>query len=107
MTAVEFLEEQIEKFHNWKLNQVFDENCFDEIELNKAIQQAKEMEKEQKGYSEEEVEKLIRITYQETMKAMVDWFKNNKDKTPQDAESAIINYVYPRLSKKGIKFKNK
>lgn len=47
MTAVEWLEEQVIKFHNWKLNQVFDENCFDEIELNKAIQQAKVMEKEQ------------------------------------------------------------
>ena len=47
-TAVEWLEEQVIKFHNWKLNPVFDENCFDEIELRKAIQQAKEMEKEQK-----------------------------------------------------------
>ena len=46
-TAVEWLEEQVIKFHNWKLNPVFDENCFDEIELRKAIQQAKEMEKEQ------------------------------------------------------------
>ena len=46
-TAVEWLEGQIEKFHNWKLNPVFDENCFDEIELKKAIQQAKEMEKQQ------------------------------------------------------------
>ena len=47
-TAVEWLEEQVIKFHNWKLNPVFDENCFDEIELRKAIQKAKEMEKEQK-----------------------------------------------------------
>jgi hypothetical protein len=46
-TAVEWLEEQVIKFHNWKLNPVFDENCFDEIELRKAIQQAKAMEKEQ------------------------------------------------------------
>ncbi len=46
--AVEWLEEQVIKFHNWKLNPVFDENCFDEIELRKAIQQAKEMEKEQR-----------------------------------------------------------
>ena len=45
-TAVEWLEEQLLKFHNWKLNPVFDENCFDEIELRKAIQQAKEMEKQ-------------------------------------------------------------
>lgn len=47
-TAVEWLEEQIIKFHNWKRNPVFDENCFDEIELNKAIKQAKEMDKIQK-----------------------------------------------------------
>ena len=46
-TAVEFLEEQIEKFHNWKLNPIYDENCFDEIELRKSIQQAKEMENKQ------------------------------------------------------------
>lgn len=46
-TAVGWLEEQIKKFHNWKLNPLYDENCFDEIELFKAIQQAKEMEKEQ------------------------------------------------------------
>ena len=46
-TPVEWLEEQVIKFHNWKINPVFDENCFDEIELRKAIQQAKEMEKEQ------------------------------------------------------------
>jgi hypothetical protein len=46
-TAVEWLEEQVIKFHNWKLNPLFDENCFDEIELRKAIQKAKEMEKNQ------------------------------------------------------------
>jgi hypothetical protein len=46
LTAVEWLEEQIIKFHNWKLNPTFDENCFDEIELNKAIQQAKRMERD-------------------------------------------------------------
>lgn len=47
MTAVEFLEKEIEKFHNWKLNSIFDKNCFDEIELLKAINQAKELEKQQ------------------------------------------------------------
>lgn len=46
-TAVEWLEKQIKKFHNWKINPVFDENCFDEIELAKAIQKAKEIEKQQ------------------------------------------------------------
>jgi hypothetical protein len=47
MTAVEMLEEQIIRFHNWKLNPIYDENCFDEIELDKAIKQAKLMEKHQ------------------------------------------------------------
>ena len=46
-TAVKWLEEQIIRFHNWKLNPIYDENCFDEIELDKAIKQAKEMEKQQ------------------------------------------------------------
>ena len=45
MTIVEYLEEKIIRFHNWKLNPIYDENCFDEIELDKAIKQAKEMEK--------------------------------------------------------------
>lgn len=46
-TAVEWLETQIIKFHIWKRNPIYDENCFDEIELKKAIEQAKEMEKQQ------------------------------------------------------------
>ena len=46
-TAVEWLEEQVKKFHNWKQNPIYDENCFDEIELSKSINQAKEMEKQQ------------------------------------------------------------
>ena len=46
-TAVGWLETKIVKFHNWKQNPIYDENCFDEIELNKAIQQAKELEKQQ------------------------------------------------------------
>jgi regulator of sirC expression with transglutaminase-like and TPR domain len=58
-------------------------------------------------YSEEEVEVLIKTTYEETMRAMVDWFINNKDKNQEEMESAIKNYVYPRLAEKGIKFKNK
>ena len=62
---------------------------------------------QERSYSEEEVENLIRTTYEETMRAMIDWFTNNKDKTLQDAESAIDNYVYPRLAEKGIKFKKK
>lgn len=47
MTAVEWLERQIVKYHIWKLNPVYDENCFDEIELSKAIIKAKELEKQQ------------------------------------------------------------
>jgi len=46
-TAVEWLEGQIIKFHYWKRNPEFDEDCFDEIELHKSIQKAKEIEKEQ------------------------------------------------------------
>jgi hypothetical protein len=46
-TAVEWLEGQIIKFHYWKRNPEFDEDCFDEIELHKSIQKAKEMQKEQ------------------------------------------------------------
>lgn len=46
-TAVKWLETQIVKFHNWKLNPIYDKNCFDEIELTNAIQKAKEMEKQQ------------------------------------------------------------
>lgn len=74
---------------------------------NTLVEQAKEMEKKQQKFSEEEVEKLIKTTYEETMGAMVDWFINNKDKNQEEMESAIENYVYPKLSKKGIKFKNK
>ena len=57
-TAVEWLESQIIKFHNWKRNPIYDENCFDEIELDKSINQAKEMEKQQQDknkYSEEDM----------------------------------------------------
>jgi hypothetical protein len=60
---------------------------------------------QQNSYSEEEVEVLIKTTYEETMRAMVDWFTNNKDKNQEDMESAINNYVYPRLAEKGINFK--
>jgi len=58
-TAVEFLETQIIKFHKWKLNSIYDENCFDEIELHKAINQAKKIENKQKGYSKEEAKKFM------------------------------------------------
>jgi hypothetical protein len=39
------------------------------------------------------------------MRGMVEWFTNNKDKDPMDAESAIGHYIYPRLAEKGIIFK--
>jgi hypothetical protein len=58
-------------------------------------------------YNDLEVETLVRTTYEETMRAMIDWFENNKDKSPRDAESVIDNYVYPRLEEKGIVFKKK
>lgn len=47
LTAVEWLQKEIIKFHNWKLNPIYDENCFDEIELEKSIIKAKELEKQQ------------------------------------------------------------
>ena len=53
----------------------------------------------------QETESLIRTTYEETMRGMVEWFTNNKDKDPMDAESAIDHYIYPRLAEKGIIFK--
>jgi hypothetical protein len=59
----------------------------------------------QQEQNDKNIESLLRITYEETMKAMVDWFINNKDKNPQEAESAIDYYVYPRLYEKGINFK--
>ncbi len=45
--SIEFLEMQFEKYLNWKRNPVFDENCFDEIELMKSFKQAKAMHKEE------------------------------------------------------------
>jgi len=47
LTAVEWLQKEIIKFHNWKLNPIYDEDCFDEIELEKSIIKAKELEKKQ------------------------------------------------------------
>ena len=88
-TPVEWLEEQINKFHNWKLNPIFDENCFDEIELLKAIQQAKEMENQQKCYSEKEVVELNLRYLQELGKQQSEnghwinfkeWFEKFKNK---------------------------
>jgi hypothetical protein len=54
-TSIEWLEEQIIKFHKWKLNPIHDENCFDEIELDKAIKKAKKMHKIEimKAYSKQ------------------------------------------------------
>lgn len=73
MTAVEWLERQIAKYHNWKLNPIYDENCFDEIELNKAIVRAKEMEKQQiigaykeaitNGFYDEDAEQYYNETF--------------------------------------------
>jgi hypothetical protein len=66
-----------------------------------------QQEQDKNMFSEEEVEVLIKTTYEETMRAMVDWFVNNKYKNQEEMESAIENYVYPRLAEKGIKFKKK
>lgn len=67
--VVEWLEEQVIKFHNWKLNPVFNEHCFDEIELHKSIQQAKEMElaKLKEAYSMGRLGKSIK-EFNETFK---------------------------------------
>jgi hypothetical protein len=52
-TPVSWLAEQIERFHEWKLKPIYDENCFDEIELSKAIRTSLEMEsKKQQKYDE-------------------------------------------------------
>ena len=95
---------------DWLMAQLYKKGFIKEVDGNEPINlmnQAKEMEKQQQGYSEEDVEVLIKTTYEETMRAMVDWFINNKDKNQEEMESAIKNYVYPRLAEKGIKFKNK
>jgi len=47
MTAVEWLGEQIRKFHKWKASEQLDENKFDAIDLLLAVREAKQMEKEQ------------------------------------------------------------
>jgi hypothetical protein len=91
----------------WYFKQMQSKEKFTQDEFDSIYQQAKEMEKQQQVYSEEEVEVLIKTTYEETIRAMVDWFINNKDKNQEEMESAIENYVYPRLAQKGIKFKNK
>lgn len=93
VTAVEWLVEELE------------DNGINLDLASEIVEQAKEIEKEKQGYSEEVVENLIRTTYEETMRAMIDWFVNNKDKNQEEMESAIDNYVYPRLAKKGINFK--
>ena len=52
-TAVEWLEQEIFRKYKFTLQQL---NC---QPLEEAIQQAKEMEKQQQGYSEEEVLQLV------------------------------------------------
>jgi len=53
MTAVEWLEKEIFRKYKFTLQQL---NC---QPLEEAIKQAKEMEKKQQGYSEEEVLQLV------------------------------------------------
>lgn len=49
-------------------------------------------------------EKAIKITYQESMRGMTEWFINNKDKDSAEAESPTEVYIFPRLKEKGIEF---
>lgn len=49
-------------------------------------------------------ETVIKKTYEETMRGMTEWFINNKNKEPEEAESAIEKYIYPRLKEQGIEF---
>lgn len=48
-SSIEYLKIQFEKYLNWKCNPIFDENCFDEIELMKSLEQAKAMHREEHG----------------------------------------------------------
>jgi hypothetical protein len=88
---------------NWTIDNIGNPNPesgkkFDEVLGKYKIIISKEEPKQ-------DTESLIRTTYEETMRGMVEWFANNKDKDPMDAESAIDNYIYPRLAEKGIVFK--
>ena len=74
MTAVEFLSEQIRLTNIEGLR----------FQLWDAIEQAKEMEKQQQGYSEEEVKQIIDATlieYSDFVLADIpEWFKKFKKK---------------------------
>ena len=75
MTAVEWLISKIERNENPSLTQK---------EVIEYIEQAKEMEKQQQGYSEEEVKQIIDATlieYSDFVLADIpEWFKKFKKK---------------------------
>ncbi len=102
MTAVEFLESQIIKFHNWKLNPKYDENCFDEIELDKAIKQAKEMEKQQ--IIDARVKKPLESEWLEAEQYYNETFNKQIEITNKEYNT-LINSLYPKDNSKT--FKNK
>lgn len=77
-SAVEYLEEE--------LNQLLVLFSTKEVEqVNTAIEQAKEIEKQQQGYSEEEVKEITKQAYgmgrsNYTIKAFNEWFEQFKNK---------------------------
>ena len=75
MTAVEFIEDYL-KFKGI----IIDDKTIPQV-LVGVIKQAKEMEKEQKGYSEEEVlQLLLRLQQTESYNNLYEWFEQNKKK---------------------------
>jgi hypothetical protein len=81
MTAVEWLEQEIFRKYKFTLQQL---NC---QPLEEAIQQAKEMEKEQ-GYSEEEVLPLL-----EMLQKCKEYFLLKTDKYSDERADAIIDVM--------------
>lgn len=75
-----------------------------------------------KTYTEEEVQKLVRVTLVETGKGFMEWLKAETDIVDKDTREVLKNaaidlkpygkdgnglmqkYIYPRLEKHGISF---
>jgi hypothetical protein len=82
------------------------------------FEHAKEPRRRKKRFSEEEVDRLIRATINETAEGVFEWFKNETnvvdkqsreildDSTEidvkKDKKGILKNYIYPRLEKHGI-----